>query len=509
MDWFLIGAASEATQSMNMFKTTVLTLFALTAGSLHAASYSSANVTPPQPLREFRGAWVATVGNIDWPSKPGLPVAEQQAELTAILDRAAALKLNAVIFQVRPACDALYASRIEPWSEFLSGAMGKAPEPFYDPLTFAVEEAHKRGLELHAWLNPYRAWVKTDKRQVSARHVSKVRTHLVRDYGKYLWLDPGELETQEYSLSVVLDLVSRYDLDGIHFDDYFYPYRENGADGKPMDFPDEASWKKYGVGSKLSRDDWRRRNVDTFIRCVYEGIKAAKPSVKFGLSPFGIWRPGNPSQIEGFDAYAVLYADAKKWMENGWADYFAPQLYWAIDPKPQSFPVLLQWWNQHNPKKRHIWPGMDTTKVRGRWKPEEITQQVGLASKQPVSAGHIHWNMKSLLASSNLQSALASGPYAQTALVPACPWLDAKPPGKPNVTVATASSGGMQVSWKPATGERPRFWLLQTKRGNGWSSEITAATFAPLASPLPEVVAVSAVDRAGNASRPAVLRLNK
>lgn len=481
-----------------------LTMF----GSL-AASYQTSTVIPPQPVREFRGAWVATVGNIDWPSKRGLPVVEQKAELISILDRAAALKLNAVIFQVRPACDAMYASKLEPWSEFLNGTMGQSPEPFYDPLTLGIAEAHKRGLELHAWFNPYRARVKSDRSPFAAKHISKTRPNIVRDYGRYLWLDPGELETQEYSLSVVLDVVRRYDVDGIHFDDYFYPYRENGADGKPMDFPDEASWKKYGLASKLSRDDWRRQNVDRFIRRVYEGIKSTKPSVKFGLSPFGIWRPGYPPQIQGLDAYAVLYADSKKWLQNGWADYFTPQLYWAIEPPAQSFPALLDWWNQQNPKRRHLWPGMDTTKVANRWKPEEIVSQIRLTEKQPVSAGHVHWNMRSLLRSSELRATLERGPYAETALVPACPWLDAKAPGKPRLTISGCGPGNLRASWSAAAGEEPHSWLVQVRTGASWSSRVTSETEMRLGAPAPTCVAVTAVDQAGNTSPPTVVQLKE
>jgi len=307
------------------------------------AGYQPSSVVPPAPLREFRAAWIATVGNIDWPSRKTLSTQEQKAELLAILDRAAQLKLNALIFQVRPACDALYASRIEPWSEYLTSTMGQPPEPFYDPLDFAVEEAHKRGLELHAWFNPYRARLLAAGSPAAPNHVSKTRPQLVRQYGKYLWLDPGERAVQDYSLSVIMDVVNRYDVDGIHFDDYFYPYKEKDAEGKELDFPDDASWRRFGAGGKLSRDDWRRENVNLFIERVYKSIKAAKPWVKFGISPFGIWRPGNPPQIKGFDAFAELYADSRKWLANGWVDYFAPQLYWPIDPPDQSFPVLLRW----------------------------------------------------------------------------------------------------------------------------------------------------------------------
>jgi uncharacterized lipoprotein YddW (UPF0748 family) len=495
---------------MKMNTTLILAVPALAVATSLAASYEPSAATPPKPPREFRAAWVATVANIDWPSKRGLPAAEQKAELISILDRAAALKLNAVIFQVRPACDAMYASQIEPWSEFLTGAMGQPPQPFYDPLALAVEEAHKRGLELHAWFNPYRALHPSGKGAISATHVSKTRPQIVRTVGKHLWLDPGEKETQDYSVNVVMDVVKRYDVDGVHFDDYFYPYRsyaDPGPDGKRPDFPDDASWKKFGAATKLSRDDWRRQNVDVFVRRVYESVKAAKPWVKCSVSPFGIWRPGYPAQIKGMDPYVELYADSRKWLLNGWVDYFTPQLYWAIEPKDQSFTALLDWWNQQNPKKRHIWPGMNTTKV-GTWGTAEIIQQITLSAKQPVSAGHVHWNMKSLLRSGDLQSALQRGPYAETALVPASPWLDAKSPAKPTLAIA-GNATELQASWSAAPGEPIGFWLLQVKRGGNWASETTSERSRTLAGPAPEMVAVAAIDRAGNASPPAVLQLKR
>ncbi len=328
---------------------------------------SAEKIVLPAPAREFRAAWIATVGNSCWPSKPGLTTAQQKAELLAILDRAAALKLNAVIFQVRPACDALYQSSIEPWSEYLTGIQGRAPSPFYDPLAFAVAEAHKRGLELHAWFNPFRAHHAQAVSPIAPNHVSRAHPEWVRPYGKLLWLDPGEPAVRDYSVRVVMDVVKRYDVDGVHFDDYFYPYAETNSAGVKMDFHDDATWKKFGASSGLARDDWRRHNVDLFINEIYHHIKAEKPWVKFGISPFGIWRPQNPPGIKGFDAYSEIYADSLKWLHEGWCDYFSPQLYWGIEPPAQSFPALLAWWNGQNIRHRHIWPGMDSLKVGVKW----------------------------------------------------------------------------------------------------------------------------------------------
>jgi uncharacterized lipoprotein YddW (UPF0748 family) len=489
------------------------------AGNAWAATYQECSIKPPAPMREFRAAWVATVVNIDWPSRKGLTTAEQKSELLALLDRAAHLKLNAVIFQVRPACDALYASEIEPWSEFLTGTMGKAPEPYYDPLAFAVEEAHKRGLELHAWFNPYRAGHPSAKSPVSSNHITKTRPQLVRHYGKQVWLDPGEKEVQEYSLSVVMDVVRRYDIDGVHFDDYFYPYKELDRSGNEMEFPDDASWKRFGVGGKLERDDWRRENVNAFVTKVYSSIKSTKPWVKFGISPFGIWRPDNPPQIKGFDAYAKLYADSQKWLNKGWVDYFAPQLYWSIASEEQSFPVLLKWWTQQNTKNRHLLPGLDVTKTvnlnpdanveknRKRWPDQEIINQIRLTRKQSGVDGQIFWNMKSLMRNQSLGDALESQAYAQPALIPSSPWLGNTRPPKPALTVAEATGAKLRVTWTAGSGTKPSLWLVQAKNGREWRTEILAGdkSSATWTGDLPEVVAISAVDRNENVSAPAAV----
>jgi uncharacterized lipoprotein YddW (UPF0748 family) len=482
--------------------------------AVQAANYQPSKVVPPEPAREFRAAWVATVANIDWPSRKALSTQEQKAELLALLDRAAQLKLNAIIFQVRPACDAMYASRIEPWSEYLTGTMGKAPEPFYDPLAFAVEEAHKRGLELHAWFNPYRARLRASTSPVAANHISRVRPQLVRQYGEFLWLDPGDKEVQDYSISVVMDVVKRYDIDGVHFDDYFYPYKALDGAGKELDFPDGSSWQRFGAGGKLSRDDWRRENVNTFIERLYKSIKSTKPWVKFGISPFGIWRPKNPRQINGLDSYATLYADSRKWLANGWVDYLAPQLYWAIDPPEQSFPVLLRWWAEQNSKGRNLYPGMDSTKVgrsqsRRGWQPQEIVNQIRLARAQKGAEGHIHWNMKSLMRNNAFDEVLEREVYQQPALMPLSPWLGRTRPSKPKVTLATAKGGSqLEIRWTPGSSGKTYLWVLQARTNGQWKEEILPVTKTARVwnSSQPEVVAVSAVSRNGELSAPSVLQ---
>ncbi len=406
------------------------------------ATYVPATVNPPAPLREFRGAWIATVANLDWPSKPGLSVAQQKAELIALLDRAVQLKLNAVIFQVRPMADAVYASPLEPWSEFLTGTMGRAPQPFYDPLAFAIAEAHQRGLELHAWFNPFRVSLPPAqvRSPVALNHISSTHPELVRRYGNLLWLDPGEPAAREYVLRVVMDVVKRYDVDGVTFDDYFYPYPDKDAAGRTMDFPDDASWRKYGVPSGMSRDEWRRANINQFIQNVYHSIKALKPWVKFGISPFGIWRPGFPKQVQGLDAYAKLYADSRLWLANGWLDYLSPQLYWPVDSPQQSFPVLLNWWSAQNVKHRHLWPSLNAVNVGAKWKPEEIARQIQVVRNQPGASGEIIYHLRNLLENRALADVLRAQ-YPQPALVPASPWLDSIPPDQPKLTVTIENSG--------------------------------------------------------------------
>jgi uncharacterized lipoprotein YddW (UPF0748 family) len=468
--------------------------------------------SPPPVQREFRGLWVATVDNIDWPSQRGPDSARQKQEMLAILDRAAALRFNVIVLQVRASCDAFYDSRIEPWSEYLTGRMGQAPSPPYDPLQFAVAEAHKRGLELHAWFNPYRARLRDLKTPVAANHVSVKHPELVRSYGKYLWLDPSEPGTREYSLSVILDVVRRYDIDGVHFDDYFYPYPEK-ADGQDLSFPDEIPWQRYREqGGKMAQADWRRENVDEFVQAVYQAIKKEKPWVKFGISPFGIWRPSHPPQISGFDAYDRLYCDSRKWLVEGWLDYCAPQLYWPAEQKAQSFPVLLQWWASQNTRHRTLLAGM---KVNG-WKEvsddaKEEAREIELTRRQAGASGEILWHAKPLLRNTDgVADVLQNQIYAAPALVPPSPWLGADAPGHP-LLQAALDRGELRLNWKSSGGSVWQ-WVLQKKTAGHWLTEILAGAKSGEtiqsgpAMPLPEAALLFAVDRFGNVSNGATYR---
>ena len=473
----------------------------LTLGTLNAAE-NAAKV--PSPQREFRAAWVATVANIDWPSKRGLTSSEQQRELLTILDRAVELNLNAIVFQVRPHCDALYASKLEPWSEYLTGKMGQPPKPFYDPLEFAVSEAHRRGLELHAWFNPYRALHAGSKGKVASNHVSQMKPQIVREYGKQQWLDPGEPEAADHSAAVILDVVRRYDVDGVHFDDYFYPYQIKDKEEELVPFPDEQSWQQaQAAGNALERDDWRRQHVNRFVQRVATEVHNAKSWVKFGISPFGIWRPGHPPQVKGYDAYASLYADAKKWWNEGWVDYLTPQLYWTVDSPGQCYPLLMQWWHQQNLKSRHLWPGNFTSRIistgKRPWSPEEILLQIEHTRAHPGATGNVHFSMKTMLgAGSTMATALKAGPYQQPALVPATPWLGDAKPEAPEVaidkTLANFSlpSGKSAWLWVVRT-QHDKDWQLAVQPGHVRQNHLPALESSEAAAK----IAVSAVNRLG------------
>lgn len=356
---------------------------------------------PAATCRELRGVWVATVGNLDWPSVPGLPAERQKKELVFLLDTLAALRANAVILQVRTAADALYVSALEPWSEALSGTQGVAPEPLWDPLAFAIEGAHARGMELHAWFNPYRARLAASLSPAAASHVSRRRPDLVRPYGGQLWLDPGEEDVAARSLGVILDVVKRYDVDGVHLDDYFYPYPEKDAAGRAVEFPDASTFAKYvASGGALSREDWRRGNVNGFVKRLHDAVKAVKRRVRVGISPFGIWRPGRPAQVKGFDAYEEISADARLWLQSGWVDYLAPQLYWPIEQREQSFPALLAWWAGENTASRFLWPGLAANRVGSEgmgWPASEIAEQIRRTRAQPGATGHVLFSARALL----------------------------------------------------------------------------------------------------------------
>ncbi|HEY9607535.1 MAG TPA: family 10 glycosylhydrolase [Allocoleopsis sp.] len=451
--------------------------------------------------REFRGAWVALVSNIDWPSKPGLPVEQQKTELIGILNRLQAMKFNALFLQVRPEGDALYASELEPWSYWLTGTQGKAPNPYYDPLEFAIAECHKRNIELHAWFNPYRAKVAVNTYPNANPHIILTNPEYVYRWGNQLWMDPGAKVVQDRAYNVMLDVVKRYDVDGIHLDDYFYPYPIEGKS-----FPDSKTYSAYKAsGGKLGLGDWRRDNVNKLVQRLWTGIKAVKPHVKFGISPFGIYRPGQPPQIQGLDAYSQLYADAKKWLEQGWVDYLAPQLYWKIDQKAQSYTALLDWWTSINPKKRHIYAGNNASQLDGKsWKYDEIRRQVDISRSRgsKLSLGNIFFSMDAFTTNrQGIYDQFKSSVYAQPALAPAMLWWDALLPAAPTGLVVNER----YLTWKAADDTDIRSWTLYKKNDSSWTLVRIFSGATRAATLESGTYALCSVDRMANESAGAVV----
>jgi uncharacterized lipoprotein YddW (UPF0748 family) len=472
------------------------------------------DVVVPDVMREFRGLWIATVANIDWPSRAGLTPAAQQLELTAILDRAVALHLNTIVLQIRPAGDALYRSAIEPWSRSLTGEQGG--DPGYDPLAFAIQEAHQRGLELHAWFNPFRAGNVSDTARFSPEHFAMKRPDLRRVVGTQLWFDPGEQEVQDHTIAVILDVVRRYAIDGVHLDDFFYPYPAAGAP-RPVTFPDSAGYAEYVANAgpePLAIADWRRDNVNRFVERLYREVKLVRAYVRVGISPFGIWRPGNPPGVVGLDAYSDIFADSRRWLQQGWVDYLAPQLYWAIASTGQSFPALLDWWIANNTMRRHLWPGLAAYRVAdgtgSAYTAQEIIAQIGLTRANAGAAaggasGTLLYNTTTVrLNRGGLADALSAGPFREFALAPAYPWIDAVAPARPIVSVAGPNSP-LLVTWQAGGPDADLgWWLVRIRSRGAWTSRLLDASVLSLAVPYlaagdrPDAVAVAAVDRAGN-----------
>ena len=473
-----------------------------------AQSWNDVMKTIPAIPREFRGVWIATVDNIDFPSSRNLPTDIQKQEITAILDQCVAMNINAVIFQVRTMCDAFYESRYEPWSAFLTGTMGNKPSPYYDPLQFIIEEGHKRALEVHAWFNPYRARHPGDKSNPTPDHISKAKPHLVKSYSSYLWLDPSLKEVQDHSMNVILDVVRRYDIDGVHIDDYFYPYKVSG-----LDFPDTESWQQYkSSGGTMSRAEWRRQAVNIFVERYYKEVKQIKPWVKVGISPFGIWRPGYPAGVVGMDQYNDIYADARLWLQKGWVDYFTPQLYWPIASSGQPYKKLLSWWVEQNTFGRHIWPGNFTSK----YDPDEIIAQVKATREQRGATGNVHFSMKPFMQNKNgLSVKIKQSAYNDAVLIPASPWIDSVPPAKPTLNVTPERGSAKLLTVQVPGNEYVTKWIYYYYARGAWRITIIPALGNPVLTlnltpeNTPDLVAISAIDRAGNESERAMVLLKQ
>ena len=398
-----------------------------------------------QPKREFRAAWVATVTNIDWPSSKSLSSSSQKSEAIAILDKHKLNNINAIILQIRPSCDALYPSNYEPWSEYLVGVQGGNLSVYYDPLQFWIDEAHKRGMELHAWFNPYRSVVSSGS-SVHNSHISKTKPEWNINYTGSPWkfLDPGLPEVQNYVVSVLMDVVRRYNIDGVHFDDYFYPY---GG----MTNQDSVSWGLYG-GGWTNKGDWRRNNVNTLIGMVHDSIKAVKPWVKFGMSPFGIWRPNIPPGISGMDAYAQIYCDPMNWLTNKKVDYLTPQTYWVIGGA-QDYSKLMPWWGQQTAANgRHLYTGNAAYRLAAsssNWPATEIQNQIELNRVQNRSQGVVFFSSKSITGNlKGIQDSLRANQFRYKAIPPVMPWLDNVPPESPASLNASVVGDSIRLEWQ-------------------------------------------------------------
>ena len=466
---------------------------------------------PPPALREFRGAWIATVGNINWPSKPGLSVQEQQQEAIELLDYAARLKLNAIFIQVRAVADAFYPSQLEPWSQYLTGTQGQPPTPFYDPLEFWVTESHRRGIECHAWYNLYRA--RSGKEgNVAPNHILRQHPELVREYGKYMWMDPGEPAAAQHTLAVILDIVKRYDIDGVHTDDYYYPYAiKDEATSKPIDFPDAATYARYRQGGgKLEKKDWRRENINQLVQQIYLKVHQIKPWVKVSYGPFGIWKPDAvEGVVRGMSQYDELYSDAKLWLNNGWCDFMSPQLYWPIEGD-QPFPNLLQWWVNESTAHRWVWPGMGV----GRHDTPELLRQIEIIRKTPGSRGMVFWSIGSVRKhKDHFGDALMKGPFRTNAIPPPMPWLDSKPPPAPRASGQRDRNGALTITLNRSAGEPPIVFAVWARYGQQWRFlTVPAGSPSLTLNPDPAVgpasaVVLTAVDRCGNESERVAVRV--
>jgi uncharacterized lipoprotein YddW (UPF0748 family) len=386
------------------------------------------------PKREFRGVWIATVQNIDWPSKPkpGVDAEDQMQELVSIFDAHQRTGINAIMLQVRPSTDAFYAKGREQWSMFLTGKQGIAPAPFYDPLEFAIAEAHKRGMELHAWINPYRASTSLVDSLTSADHISRMQPDWFFTYGDKKYFNPGLPEVRHYLVDVIMDVVRNYDVDGIHFDDYFYPYP-----GKAP-LPDSITFQLHGQGYR-NIEDWRRHNVDQLIKDLSDAIRAEKKHVKFGISPFGIWRNKSQdalgSESNGLSGYSALYADARKWTKEGWVDYINPQLYFPFQYAAAPYEKLLDWW-ANNSFGRHVYIGQGAYRAmedRDGWRDrQQLPNQVRYLRQNPKVQGSVYFSSRSLTNNlAGFRDSLQYDLYRYPALQPTMPWMGTAKPSKP------------------------------------------------------------------------------
>lgn len=421
-----------------------------------------------QPKYEFRGVWVATVDNIDWPSKGNYNVDSQKAEFINLLNMHQRNGMNAIIVQVRPATDAFYPSLYEPWSQWLTGKQGLPPSPYYDPLQFMIEETHKRGMEFHAWCNPYRAEFSLGFSSISPSHITKIHPEWFLEYGNQRFFNPGSKEVQHYVTDVIRDMVRRYDVDAVHFDDYFYPYRIAGKT-----FPDDSSFAKYNNG--LNREDWRRSNVDSVILFLSKAIKEENKYCKFGISPFGVWRNNDKDTLgsatkAGQTNYDDLYADILLWLQKGWIDYVTPQLYWEFGHKLVAYETLIDWWSKHA-YGRQMYIGHGIYKAYERnsaWKNKrELPNQINKLREYESIQGSVYFSSKSFQRNPNgWVDSLRQNYYKYPAIIPPMKWIDSAKPARPVIQKQAMDE------WKLLTSENQqiRYYVFYCLSADGTTS---------------------------------------
>lgn len=408
-------------------------LFLIFVVTFHSVTSAGTN-----PKREFRAVWVATVANIDWPYRYDSPAIQKQ-KLIQLFDNMKNCGMNAIIFQVRPECDALYESSYEPWSYWLTAQQGTAPNPYYDPLEFAIQEAHKRGMELHAWFNPYRAERSVGYFSLHSSHVVIQHPEWVLTFGSLKMLDPGLPMTRDYVTDVIMEVVNNYDIDGVHFDDYFYPYEGTA-------YEDTATFANYSRGF-TDIGDWRRDNVNLLVEMVFDSIKAVKSHVKFGISPFGIWKNGVPEGIIAYiDAYDDIYCDGLAWLNRRIVDYLTPQIYWQFG-YDQDYGKLMPWWASQTDD-RHIYPGHAAYKINGWGLPREMPNQVRANRETDRVFGSVYFSARQIVNNPlGFRDSLRQDLYKYPALKPVMTWLDSIPPETPQNLIATDANDGITLEW--------------------------------------------------------------
>lgn len=445
--------AASSTMSRRAFGlVSVGTVGGATLAGRAATAANAAAPDPTAPKAQFRAFWIASVVNIDWPSATGLPVQQQKDELISWLDLASRLRMNAVILQVRPTADAFWPSPYEPWSQYLTGVQGE--DPGYDPLAFAVTEAHRRSIELHAWFNPYRVSMQTDPARLVPTHPARVHPDWVFAYGPKLYYNPGIPEVRAFAEDAMLDAVANYDIDGVHFDDYYYPYPVAG-----QTLPDAGTFAEYGAGFG-SIEDWRRDNINRLIREMQRRIHALKPWVRFGSSPFGIWRNNTSdpagSATAGTESYGANFADTRTWVKEGWVDYVNPQIYWNIGFAVADYGVLAPWWSEQVAGTGvQCYAGEATYKVGvagqpAAWQqPDELSKHLDLDETLPGISGNVYFSATEVRADPlHCMTVLAGRHYQHPAYPPPMPALDPSLPSAPVITAVDRDNAGVTVDWR-------------------------------------------------------------